>query len=281
MIFDAHCHAWQHWPHLPAVPDSETRGTMEQLIFEMDRNCVDKALIVIAETTNNPENNQYVFERAKAYAKRIRYVADVDSRWQPTYHSEGAAERLEAAIERWRPAGITHYLADGADEGAWLHSAEGGKFFEVMLAQGLIFSIHCLPQHQSHLRKLAERFPGLTILVHHLGQASILSPEALAEVTATSVYPNVHVKVSGFYYCTALSKWDFPLADVQTIVRSLYQRYGGARLLWGSDFPVCTRHLTYQQTVEIVRRHCRFIPSGDMDKIMGGNLDALISQADE
>ena len=49
MIYDAHCHAWEVWPHLPAVPDSETRGTMEQLIFEMDRNGVDKALIVCAE----------------------------------------------------------------------------------------------------------------------------------------------------------------------------------------------------------------------------------------
>lgn len=277
MIYDAHCHAWAHWPHLPAVPDSETRGTMEQLVFEMDRNQVDKALIVCAETTNNPENNKYVFERAAAFADRITYVVDVDSRWQTTYHKDGAAERLETAIERWHPAGITHYLADEADDGAWLYSAEGIKFFEVMLNHGLIFSIHCLPQHQLHLRELAWRFPQLTILVHHLGQASILEPEALAEVMASAVHDNVYVKVSGFYGFTALPRWDFPLADVQTTVRALYQRYGGSRLLWGSDFPVCTHYLTYQQTVEIVRHHCRFIPGADMDKLMGENLDALIS----
>ena len=68
MIYDAHCHAWDRWPYLPAVPDGESRGTMEQLVFEMDRNEVDKALIVCAGITHNPDNNQYVFE-ARAYLR--------------------------------------------------------------------------------------------------------------------------------------------------------------------------------------------------------------------
>ena len=181
------------------------------------------------------------------------------------------------AIERWHPVGITHYLADEADDGAWLYSAEGINFFEVMLGHGLIFSIHCLPQHQIHIRKLAARFPQLPILIHHMGQASVVEPEAVAEVMATAVHDNVSVKVSGFYVCTALPRWDFPLVDAQSIVRALYQRYGGSRLLWGSDFPVCTRYLTYQQTLEIARHHCRFIPAADMDKMMGKNLDAFIN----
>ena len=276
MIYDAHCHAWEVWPHLPAVPDSDTRGTMEQLIFEMDRNGVDKALIVCAEIDKNPQNNQYAFERARSYPGRISLAVDVDSRWQSTYHTDGAAERLEVAIERWQPAAIAHYLTDEAEDGAWLHSGEGRRFFEVMRERGLIFSIHCLPQHQAHIRQLAALFPQLTILVHHLGQASILQPEALAEVMATAAHDNVQVKVSGFYCCTAQPKWDFPLADVQTILRMLYQNYGGSRLLWGSDFPVCRRNMTYQQTLEIVRHHCRFISAADMDKLLGDNLDALV-----
>ncbi len=276
MIYDAHCHVWELWPHLPEVPDSETRGTMDQLIFEMDRNGVDKALIVCAEINNNSNNNQYAFDRARDYPDRVRLAVDVDSRWKSSHHQEGAAERLETAIERWNPVAISHYLSDEADDGAWLHSAEGRKFIEVMREHGLIFSIHCLPQHQADLRKMAQDFPGLTILIHHMGQASVLAPEALAEVMATAVHDNVHVKVSGFYCCTAQPKWDFPLADAQSILRMLYQRYGGSRLVWGSDFPVCRRNMTYQQTLEIVRHHCRFIPAADMDKLMGDNLAALI-----
>ena len=40
MIVDAHCHAWATWPYQPPVPDPESRGRIEQLLFEMDQNGV-------------------------------------------------------------------------------------------------------------------------------------------------------------------------------------------------------------------------------------------------
>ena len=45
MIIDCHTHAWDRWPYEPKVPDPETRGAIEQLLFEMDRNDVDKAVL--------------------------------------------------------------------------------------------------------------------------------------------------------------------------------------------------------------------------------------------
>ena len=276
MIFDSHCHAWQNWPYDPAVPDRDTRGSIKQLAFEMDSNSVDKALIVCAEIKGNPDNNQYVYEKSQSYGDRFAYVVDVDSRWKDSYHSDGAAERLERAVKRWAPVGFTHYLLDDADEGAWLHSEAGIAFFDVALSHALIASIHCLPQHQAHIRKLAAQFPQLTILIHHMGHPKVLEPETQAEVLATAAYDNVYIKVSGFYYGTTQPKWDYPLADVQPVLHGIYQRYGAGRLLWGSDYPVCRRSYSHRHAIEIVRHHCRFISSADMDKVMGRNLSGLM-----
>lgn len=276
MIFDSHCHAWHTWPYDPSAPDRESRGSIEQLAYEMDNNGVDKALIVCAGIEGNPDNNQYVNEKTQAYGDRFVYVIDVDSRWQESYHTDGAAERLEHAVQRWHPVGFTHYLLDDADEGAWLHSDAGSAFFEVASSQGLIASIHCLPQHQAHIRKLAALFPQLKILIHHMGHPKVIEPETQAEVLATATYDNVYVKVSGFYNGTTGPKWDYPLADVQPILQGIYQRYGADRLLWGSDYPVCRWFYSHRHAIEIVRHHCRFIPAEDMDKIMGRNLAGIL-----
>ena len=258
------------------VPDPATRGSFEQLLFEMDSHGVDGALIVCAEITGNPENNQYVRDKVAAFSDRFAFVVDVDSFWSATYHQPGAAERLQTALDRWQPAGFTHYLADPADDGRWLISNEGLQFFEAAAALGAIASIHCRPQHQAHIRELAARIPQLTILLHHMGHPKVLEPEGLAEILATARHDNVHIKVSGFNYATAQPSWDYPLCDVQPIVQALYQRFGGGRLHWGSDYPVCRRHFNYRHAMEIVRRHCAFIPAAEMGGIMGDNLAALL-----
>lgn len=276
MIIDAHCHAWEHWPYQPPVPDSSTRGSLEQLVFEMDRNGVDRALIVCAEINLNPENNQYIFEKTQAYEDRFAYVIDVDSFWTDTYHTTGAGDRLKQGIARWQPAGFTHYVADEADDGHWLYSDDGIQMFEVAQEHNLIASLHCRPQHQIHIRELAKRFPTVPILIHHMGHPKSLEPEGLSEILATASHENVYIKVSGFYNATTQPSWDFPLADVQPIVHALYQRYGAQRLLWGSDYPVCRRFFSHRHALEIVRHHCDFIPTNEMDYVMGENLNALL-----
>ena len=272
MIMDSHCHAWAYWPYQPDVPDPATSGSFEQLLFEMDSNAVDRALIVCAEIDHNPQNNQYVCDKVASQRDRFSFVIDVDSFWTDTYHTSGAAERLAAGIKRWQPAGFTHYIAEPAEDGRWLNSAYGMAMFELAQSEGIIASIHCRPQHQTHIRELAKRFPRLTILLHHMGHPKVLEPEGLSEVLATARHDNVFVKVSGFYYSSAKPPWDYPLSDVQPVVNALYQRYGAHRLLWGSDYP---GRRNYNYRLEIVY-HWDFIPPSDMDAIMGGNLVALL-----
>ncbi|MDQ1318477.1 MAG: Amidohydrolase, partial [Candidatus Poribacteria bacterium] len=37
MIIDSHTHAWLKWPYQPQVPDEESRGKVEQLLYEMNQ----------------------------------------------------------------------------------------------------------------------------------------------------------------------------------------------------------------------------------------------------
>jgi predicted TIM-barrel fold metal-dependent hydrolase len=279
-MIDSHCHAWPRWPYQPPVPDDEHRGRIEQLVHEMDANEISAAVIICAQIERNPENNAYVNEQAARYPGRLYPFADVDSFWSPTHHAPGAAARLRQAAERWPIKGFTHYLS-GEEDGSWLHGEEGLGFFQAAADLGLIASISCQPRHQPSIRQVAERFPSLPILCHHLGsvKASEGPPhKGLREVLASASLPNVYIKLSGFAYSTRV-KWDYPYWDTHWVVRALYEHYGPYRMCWGSDYPVVRFYMTYRQALEAFRTHCTFVPEEDKVWILGGTLGRLLADA--
>ncbi len=276
LIIDSHCHAWATWPYEPPVPDTDTRGRVEQLRFEMDRHGVDQALIVCAQIEKNPANNAYVADCCARDPQRLLQLVDLDSRWSARYHTPGAAARLQAMLERWSPVGFTHYLHD-EDDGAWLTAPEGLALFTLAAERKLLASIHCRPYQQPAIRAVAERFPNVPILIHHLGHPQVGSSEDLQQISATARCPNVYLKLSGFYYGTAKDKWDFPLADLQPTVQALYNAFGAQRMCWGSDYPVVSQFMTYRQALEIFRSHCHFVSAEDQAWILGRTLHQLLA----
>ena len=279
-VIDSHCHAWPRWPYQPPVPDDEHRGRIEQLLYEMDVNGVDAAVIICAQIDRNPENNAYVMEQAARYPGRFYPFADVDCVWSPTYHTPGAAQRLRQVAERWPIVGFTHYLS-GKDDGTWLYSEEGLAFFGVAAELGLIASLSCPPRQQAAIRRVAERFPSMPILCHHLGSAKAAEAPPhpnLQEILKSARLPNVYIKLSGFGHC-AHTPYEYPYSDTHWIVRALYEHYGPHRMCWGSDYPVVRRFMTYRQSLEAFRTHCTFVPEEDKAWILGGTLGRLLDNA--
>ena len=202
MIIDSHTHAWPRWPYQPPVPDDESRGIVEQLLHEMDLHDVEKAVLICARIDRNPENNDYVAACVKRYPDRLIQFADVDCSWTDTYHTDGAAERLRTAAEKYALKGYTHYLK-GDDNGDWFFSDEGQRFFQTTAELGLIASIAMGSHQHEPLRKLAAQFPDVPFLCHHMGGARAGEAHPypqLKQVLASANVPNIHIKMSGFAY---------------------------------------------------------------------------------
>lgn len=273
MIIDCHTHAWEKYEH-PMV-DFESRGRIEQLLFHMDRNKVDKAVLVCARVYENHRNNDYVYESVQKYPDRIIQFADVDCGWSDTYHVPGGAKRLEDAAKRYQLKGYTHYLKDDHD---WFASTEGLAFFEKTAELGLIASLALGTGWQPALRVLAKRFPSVTFLCHHMANATPREAPPypnMNEVLKSAELPNIHIKLSGFHYHGHVN-WDFPYSDTHWVVRKLYEHYGPQRLCWGSDYPEVRNTMTYTQALEVVRTHLPFIPESDKTLILGGNMQRLL-----
>ncbi len=280
MIIDSHCHAWERWPYDEPVPDRESRGRAEQLLYEMDLNGIDKAVVICAGLGGNDGNNRYVAEHPQSRAGRLIPFADIDSRWLATHKTAGGGDRLRAAVAAWNLRGFTHYLNED-DDGDWLLTADGLAFLGAASDLGLILSLACCPRHLRVVTAIAERFPTLPIICHHMALISVAAEarrSGLVEVAAAARHPNVFIKISGFGY-VAPPTGRHPYEETGWVVRALYEFFGAERLCWGSDYPVVRRYMTYRQSLDVARHHCGFMQPVELDLVFGGTIARLVAVA--
>jgi predicted TIM-barrel fold metal-dependent hydrolase len=281
MIIDSHCHAWSYWPYLPTVPFPESHGVAEQLITQMDLCGVDQATITTAAIWRNRDNNDYIAAAVRRWPDRLHQWGDVDSFWSKTYHTPGAANRLESAAAKWPMKGFTQYIA-GEDDGSWFLSPDGLDFWRTASELKLIASIACRPRHQTVLRRLAERFPEVPILCHHMSSLSAREPAPhpeLNNVLESAKLPNIYLKLSGFAYLNGPERnWEYPYRDTMWVYKAAFEKFG-TRMCWGSDYPPALFYMTYRQSLEAFRMHCDFVPEDAKREILGGTLKGLLDRA--
>lgn len=287
MIFDAHCHAWRRWPYDRWVPDPDTRGSIEALLYEMDTHGVDAATVVCARIGGgmggdgfiNEDNNDYVTAFARSHPDRIQALVDVDCSWRHEYHTSGGADRLRAELDRTGARGFTHYFGPVND--GWLRSDLGRDFFRAAAERGAVASLSIRTPWFEDLADIAAAFPSVPILVHHMSHPrrdSAKYESDTAALCALARHPSIGVKVSGFNY-NSTKKWDFPYPQAQLLLRRIHEAFGPGRLYWGSDFPASRDMLTYTQAIEVVRTHCGDLGEGDVALILGGNLARLLNSS--
>lgn len=274
MIVDAHCHAWARWPYRPPVPDPG-RGSAANLLWEMDQAGVARAVVICAAIDGNVENFADVAASAGVAQGRLVPLLDLDCRWHATHHAPGAPARWRAALDA-APAlrGVTHYLDESADP-AWLLSEEGIACLGLLEARGLLLSLAAGPSQAATVAAAARRVPRLPILLHHLGRPRVDQAEQVAAIIAAAEAPNLFLKLSGHGYAQEAG-WDVPLPRVQAMVRALAAAFGPHRLVWGSDWPVSTRFMTYRQSLELVRTHGPDFSAEARALVLGGTMDRLL-----
>lgn len=174
--------------------------------------------------------------RAMVYYPEPGDVADVEAELTSLRDTPGLAGiRLTPA---WPPTGENiERMLDGAYDAFFSHAERLGlpvSFF--------MFG------HLPKVEAVAKSYPGLRLLIDHLGLASVpmvpLVPERLDELPdllSLAARDNVAVKFTGV---PALSYEDYPFRDLWPACRQVIDTFGPERVLWGSDFrrlrPLCS-----------------------------------------
>lgn len=175
--------------------------------------------------------------------------------------------------------GVSLFLFD--DEAVRL-PAVPDTFWRWLEQRNWLVSVNSQAAGWCYWAPILERFPGLRLLVAHLGLPPAMkeppaAPRAsatLQSVTELAQYQGVFVKLSGFYALTVPGH-DYPHQAAWPYVERLVEAFGSERLLWASDFSPCLDWVTFPQTFDLFQK-MPFFSASDVAAITGGNLRKLL-----
>jgi L-fuconolactonase len=145
--------------------------------------------------------------------------------------------------------------------------------------RGLSFDLCLGPERLGDARRLVEACPGTRFVLDHCGNADPKAfrrggtpshdPEAWRrDVTALAERRNVACKISGIV-ANAPAGWTAD--DLAPIVNHCLDAFGPDRVVFGGDWPVCTRGATLRQWVEALRTIIRPRPEAEQRKLLHDN----------
>jgi predicted TIM-barrel fold metal-dependent hydrolase len=115
---------------------------------------------------------------------------------------------------------------------------------------------------------VAERHPGLHLLVDHFGRARGAKDDAAfantAEVAALAKYPNVALKATG---AAGESSEPYPYRNIHKYIRQLYDAYGPQRFFWGTD--ITRMPCSWKECVTMFTEEMPFLEGRDLELVMG------------
>lgn len=272
MPVDAHQHFWnparipQPWM---TAEHAAIAGTFEPADLEplLADSCISQTVLV--QSAASDEDTDYLFE----VADRVDWVGAIVA-WCRLDDVAVLRARLGALRERPKLRGIRHLIHQEADP-HWILRREVAAGLAVLEEEQLVLELPVVyPNHLGDMPVLAERYPGLPLVVDHLGKPPLGTSQMAhwEELLRAAAAPNVYAKISGLNTATAKQGWTAD--DLQPAVDAAVDAFGADRLLCGSDWPVALLNGTYAQvwreTVAAVERAC-----GEPARVLSHNAEQL------
>lgn len=186
------------------------------------------------------------------------------------FESDDAAALVDELAADEHLVGIRPMIQDIPDP-EWMLQERFAPVFEAIKRNDLVFDALTLPPHLKALRTLVARHPDMRIVIDHGSKPLIADGiiEGWAEdMAALSEFDNVSCKFSGLV-TEANAEWS--PADLKPYVAHLLATFGPQRLVWGSDWPVCTLAASYDTWVETSRDLLSTLSQEDQDAVFGLN----------
>ena len=136
---------------------------------------------------------------------------------------------------------------------------------------GLVCDLIIAPDAYAQAHALITSHPATTFVLDHFAGAAITTDGVNTwrkNAAVLAALPNVVLKLSG--YLTAAEPKPLSFETLRRYVDAAVELFGAKRLMYGSDYPICTLAGSYEQTVLLMRQAIAHLSGDEQAQIMGG-----------
>ena len=262
---DAHHHLWAYRPDEFGWIDDAMAAlrrdfTAQDLSLEMEGAGIHAAVAVQARQSLE---ETYWLLRETAAQPRIAGVVG----WAPIA-SEHFPEVLEELREYGRLVGLRHIVQ--AEPAGFLDGEDFHRGIALLEPAGLTYDLLITESQIDEAVRFVDRHPYQRFVVDHCAKPRIAAGELepwRTKMRALALRPNVSCKISGLVTEANWASWT--LDDLRPYLDTALNAFGPARVMAGSDWPVCRVAASYLQWWDTLRTYTESLSESERVALYG------------
>ena len=259
ILIDSHVHVWKRDPAFPFAPGTHPPAedaSSETLLELMQANRVARTVLI--QVIHYRWDNSYLASVLKQYPTKFQGVCRVNP------EDPAAPDHLTQLTHEEDFHGV-RLSPSATSDGDWIRGRLMPPLWRRCAELKVPMTILAPVTRMPDLIPLIEQNQDLTVVIDHMADSPLDQPQKLNLLLALARYPKVFVKISHMW---SLAKQPYPYPDAAAQVKRLYDTFGAPRLMWGTDWPISLKDLTYAQAVALYRDHLDFLSPEDHKQIL-------------
>ena len=183
------------------------------------------------------------------------------------------ADRIAALAERPGSAklvGLRHQVQTEPDPDS-LTRSEVLRGLAAVARAGLVYDLVITAGQLAASARAAAAVPDLVFVLDHLGKPPIVSGRTepwARDLRRLAALPNTSAKLSGLVTEASWPEWQ--VADLRPYVETALDAFGPERLMFGSDWPVCTLAASYPDVLAAARDLTAGLSPAEREAVFAG-----------
>ncbi|MGW1158576.1 amidohydrolase family protein [Streptomyces sp. NPDC002519] len=270
-LVDAHHHVWdlavrdQEWINGPELAPLRRTFSLSDLRPLAERAGVGATVMV--QTVTVPEETPEMLAQAASDPLAAGVVGWTDLTAPDVADT---LARLRELPGGGRLVGIRHQVQSEPDP-QWLVREDVLRGLSAVADAGLAYDLVVLPHQLPAATAAARRLPGLRFVLDHVGKPAIasgaLEPWA-SELRALAAEANTFCKLSGLVTEADWHGWT--VDDLRPFAETVLAAFGPDRVMYGSDWPVCTVAADYAEVLDAARALTAGLSVDERAGVFGG-----------
>lgn len=265
-VIDSHHHFWEidrfDYSWMPEGSPLATDYGPAELKPLTENAGVDYTVIV--QAVSSPDEARWLLELADRYEFIAGVVGWVDLTDPEVGYTLDELQRSRYFV------GVRHIWESEEDPG-WIVNSGAIDGLKELARRDLAFDFLAKPPNLPYIPQVMNQVPDLRVVVDHIAKPLIADHVVepwLTDMRKVASINGVHCKISGMI--TEADHQNWTIDDLRPYVHHVLGMFGSDRLMFGTDWPVCTLAGSYEQVVGTVREILGSLSSTAKADVFGG-----------